>query len=93
VSLQIADALRGCLKGMIFIVGSDQILSQNLDPESSALIRKRIEAQGGTFLFHRSILQVEGSEREIRLASGRGRDDCRGRTDCGEGGQPQYSKV
>lgn len=67
VSLQIADALRGCLKGMIFIVGSDQILSQNLDPESSALIRKRIEAQGGTFLFHRSILQVEESEREIRL--------------------------
>ena len=67
VSLQIAEALKGYVKGMIFIVGSEQILSQNLDRESSAMIQRQIEAQGGTFLLHRNILQVEGSEREIRL--------------------------
>jgi NAD(P)H-nitrite reductase large subunit len=61
VSLQIANALRKCVERMVFIVGSDQILSQNLDAQASSLIQKRIEAGGGTVLFNRKIVGLERS--------------------------------
>jgi NAD(P)H-nitrite reductase large subunit len=61
VSVQIANALRNYVKEMVFIVGSDQILSQNLDTQASQLVQRRIEAEGGRFLLNRKILGVEES--------------------------------
>jgi NAD(P)H-nitrite reductase large subunit len=72
VSIQIANAIRKYLKGMVFIVGSDQILSQNLDKRASSLIQGRVEAEAGTFLLNRKIIGIEGSQEEVVVHTDRG---------------------
>jgi len=72
VSVQIANALRKQVKGMTFIVGSDQILSQNLDTQASRLVQRRIEAEGGTFLLNRRILRVEESQEGVVVQTDQG---------------------
>ncbi len=72
VSVQIANALRKQVKGMTFIVGSDQILSQNLDTQASRLVQRRIEAEGGTFLLNRRILRVEESQEGVVVRTDQG---------------------
>jgi len=72
ISIQIANALRKYLERMIFIVGSDQILSQNLDKRASSLIQRRIEAEGGTFLMNRKIIGVEESQEGVLVHTDRG---------------------
>lgn len=64
VSLQIASALGKSLSQMTFIVGSNQILSQNLDARSAALVQERIEAHGGRFLFGTKIVEIEALHNE-----------------------------
>lgn len=72
VSLQIANALQKYVENMVFVVGSNQILSQNLDLQASGLVQRRIEAQGGIFLFNREIIGIEGSAEGVmvRLSGG-----------------------
>ena len=72
VSVQLANALRKQVKGMTFIVGSDQILSQNLDSQASRLVQRRIEAEGGTFLLNRRILRVEESQEGVVVRTDQG---------------------
>jgi NAD(P)H-nitrite reductase large subunit len=72
VSIQIANALRKYLERMVFIVGSDHILSQNLDKRASSLIQRRVEAEAGTFLLNRKIIGVEGSQEEVVVHTDRG---------------------
>jgi NAD(P)H-nitrite reductase large subunit len=72
VSIQIANALRKYLERMIFIVGSDQILSQNLDNRASSFIQRNVEAGGGTFLLNRKILRVEEFSEGVVVHTDRG---------------------
>jgi nitrite reductase (NADH) large subunit len=59
VSLQVASQLYRKDLRMIFLVSSDQILSQNLDVEGSRIVQHRIEKMGPSFLFNRDIKSVE----------------------------------
>ena len=59
VSLQAASALREKLSRMSFIVGSKQILSQNLEPRAAAIVQKWLESRGADFFFGRRIVQIE----------------------------------
>ena len=59
VSLQVASALAEKLDRMIFVVGSNQILSQNLEPRSAAIVQNRFESKGAEFLFGRRIVRIE----------------------------------
>jgi NAD(P)H-nitrite reductase large subunit len=55
VSLQTLRAVLKKVRKNTVIVGSYQILSQQLDAEAAAIIQKRIEAEGVTFLFGREV--------------------------------------
>ncbi len=59
VSLQAASQLHRDGLHMAFVVGSDRVLSQNLDPESSKIVQARIEKMGPSFFFRREIKQIE----------------------------------
>ena len=59
VSLQAASALEKKLSQMTFIVGSNQILSQNLDTKSAGIVKERIERRGGRFLFETQIAKID----------------------------------
>lgn len=58
VSLQTIRALLNKAKKITLIVGSDQILSQQLDRESAEIIQKMLEARGILILFGRKIDQI-----------------------------------
>lgn len=59
VSLQAASALGDKLGRMSFIVGSKQVLSQNLESRAAAIVQRWLESRGADFLFDRRIVQIE----------------------------------
>lgn len=69
VSLQVASALAEKLDHMNFIVGSKQVLSQNLEVRSAAIVQKHFESNGAEFLFGKRIVRIEHgtTETPIRL--------------------------
>jgi len=93
VSTQVANALKKYLRRMIFIVGSDQILSQNLDRCASGLIQKRMETEGGTFLFNRKILRVQESQEGITVHTDQGEAITGNALIVGKGVHPNIPKI
>ena len=73
VSVQVANALRAHVGEMVFIVGSDRILSQNFDAKASGMVQRRIEAEGGKFLFNRTVIGVEKSRTGVMALLGGGK--------------------
>jgi NAD(P)H-nitrite reductase large subunit len=67
VSLQTLRAVLKKVQKNTVIVGSYQILSQQMDTEAAAIIQKRIEAEGVTFLFGREVERVsrKGDRAEV----------------------------
>jgi len=59
VSLQAASALGDKLGRMSFIVGSKQVLSQNLESRAAAIVQRWLESRGADFLFEQRIVQIE----------------------------------
>lgn len=55
VSLQIIEAILGRGMKITAVVGSQQVLSQQMDSEGAAIIQEKLEAQGVTILFGRSV--------------------------------------
>ena len=58
VSLQTIKAILGRGVNITLVVGSYQILSQLMDAEAAAIIQKRLEAEGVSILFGRSVDRV-----------------------------------
>jgi len=58
VSLQIIRAILGGGMKITAVVGSHQVLSQQMDPESAAIIQEKLEAQGVSILFGRGVERV-----------------------------------
>jgi len=58
VSLQTIKAILGRGMRITAVVGSQQVLSQQMDPESAAIIQERLEAQGVSILFGRGVERV-----------------------------------
>jgi len=59
VSLQAANALFKEGVKVTFVVGSKQILSQNIDAECAAIMQRRLESQGALFLFGRDVMAIK----------------------------------
>lgn len=79
VSLQTASAVARPDLQVTCVVGSRQVLSQNLDAECAAIVREHVEREGGIeFLFGRSVAAVERCTRSagdgwlVTLSSGEG---------------------
>jgi len=58
VSLQIIKAILGKGKKITLVVGSYQILSQQMDSEGAAIIQEKLEAQGISILFGRRVERI-----------------------------------
>lgn len=67
VSLQTIKAVMGRGIRITAVIGSHQILSQQMDSESAALIRKKLETQGINLLFGRQIKSVIRHGQRIRV--------------------------
>ena len=59
VSLQAANAIFKEGRKVTFVVGSKQILSQNIDAECAAIIQRRLESRGVFFLFGRDVRAIK----------------------------------
>ena len=59
VSLQIIKAILGKGKRLTLVVGSYQILSQQMDSEGAAIIQEKLEAQGISILFGRRVERID----------------------------------
>lgn len=72
VSLQAANALFKEGVKVTFVVGSKQILSQNIDAECAAIIQRRLESQGVSFLFGRNVTAIKrgGNKAYVVTSSG-----------------------
>jgi NADPH-dependent 2,4-dienoyl-CoA reductase/sulfur reductase-like enzyme len=93
VSLQTVRAvLRPEIK-VIAVVGSDQVLSQQLDRESALLIQNRLEAAGVEILFGRSIEGVERRGERVEVRTGYGEHLEAGLVVVGKGVQPNTNLV
>jgi NAD(P)H-nitrite reductase large subunit len=69
VSLQAASALREKLGRMSFIVGSKQILSQNLELRAAAIVQRWLESRGADFFFERSIRSIVQIENGMKVGA------------------------
>ena len=58
VSLQTIKAILGMGMRITAVVGSQQVLSQQMDPEGAAIIQEKLEAQGVSILFGRGVERV-----------------------------------
>ncbi|NIO04739.1 MAG: FAD-dependent oxidoreductase [Proteobacteria bacterium] len=58
VSLQFIKAIVGRGIKITVLVGSEQVLSQQMDPESAAIIQDKLEGKGVSILFGRSVERV-----------------------------------
>lgn len=58
VSLQTIKAILGRGMKITAVVGSQQVLSQQMDPESAAIIQEKLEARGVSILFGRGVERV-----------------------------------
>lgn len=58
VSLQTIRAVLGREMKITAVVGSQQVLSQQMDPEGAAIIQEKLEAQGVSILFGRGVERV-----------------------------------
>jgi nitrite reductase (NADH) large subunit len=58
VSLQIIKAILGRGMKITAVVGSQQVLSQQMDPEGAAMIQEKLEARGVSILFGRGVERV-----------------------------------
>ena len=72
VSLQTVKAIWRPDLQITVVVGSDQILSQQLDRESAWLVQRRLEEKGVEILFGRRIEKVERRGDEVRVRTGYG---------------------
>ena len=72
VSLQAANAIFKEGVKVTFVVGSKQILSQNIDAECAAIIQRRLESRGVLFLFARDVrgIKREGNKAYVVTSSG-----------------------
>lgn len=72
VSLQVASAIYRKGTQFTFIVGSKQVLSQNIDADCAAIVQKEIESWGVSFLLGRSVKEIErkGDRLVVILDSG-----------------------
>lgn len=60
VSMQIADALYRPGIHLTFVVGSRQVLGQNVDEDCAAIIQEQTaSSSGGTFLFGRNVTHID----------------------------------
>jgi len=93
VSLQSVRAvLRPEIK-VTAVVGSDQVLSQQLDRESAFLIQSRLQAAGVEILFGRSIERVERRGAGVEVRTGYGERLRAGLVVVGKGVQPNTGLV
>ena len=58
VSLQTIKAILGAEKSITLVVGSYQVLSQQMDSEAAGIIQKRLENHGVTILFGRKVERI-----------------------------------
>ncbi len=72
VSLQVANAVFREGVKLTFVVGSEQVLSQNVDAECAAIIQRRLESRGVSFLFGRDVqvIKREGDKTCVVTGSG-----------------------
>ena len=58
VSLQTIKAILGKGIRITAVVGSEHVLSQQMDPESAAIVQEKLEAEGVTILFGRGVERI-----------------------------------
>lgn len=75
ISMQAANALALLKKGIkfTFVVGSRHILSQNIDDDCAAILQKRLESQGVSFLFGRSAESFK-KKNQVWIVTDKGED-------------------
>lgn len=76
ISMQVANALALAKKGikLTFVVGSRYILSQNIDDGCAAILQKRLESQGVSFLFGRNAESFKEKNNKVWIVTDRGED-------------------
>ena len=76
ISLQVANALSIFKKGikLTFMVGSSHLLFQNIDVDCAAIIQRRLESQGMSFLFGRNARGFKEKGNKTWIVTDKGED-------------------
>lgn len=74
IGMQVANALALSKKGvkLTFVVESRRILSQNIDNGCAAILQKRLESQGISFLFGRNAESFKEKNNKVWVATDKG---------------------
>jgi NAD(P)H-nitrite reductase large subunit len=72
VSLQTIKAILGRGLEITAVVGSEQVLSQQMDAESASMVQEKLEAQGVTILFGRAVDRVIRKGERVQVVTNYG---------------------
>ncbi|MCF8067363.1 MAG: FAD-dependent oxidoreductase [Desulfobacterales bacterium] len=74
IGLQAANALARSGKNITVVIGSSQVMSQNIDQDCSAIISKFIQESGFTVLYNNSVTKISEKQNRLLLALNNGEE-------------------
>ncbi len=74
IGLQTANALAGSGKNITLVIGSPQVMSQNVDQDCSAIIARFIQESGFNVLYNTSVTKIAKNSDKLQLTLNNGRD-------------------
>ncbi len=74
IGLQTANGLAGSGKNITLVIGSPQVMSQNVDQDCSAIIARFIQESGFNVLYNTSVTKIAKNSDKLRLTLNNGQD-------------------